>query len=169
VFYIGLHFLNIFIKEVKGQLMNYLLMVETWVVVAIVLSLAEIIIPGGILLNLGIASILVALGIKFAILDTWVMVLTVWFIVATFLLFFLNFFTNKFFGGKQLVENTDEELDIFGKEVLVIENIGPGSQQGRVEFQGTTWSALGDGSEIKAGQQAKIICKENISLVVEQV
>jgi len=149
--------------------MNYLLMVETWVIVAIVLSLAEIIIPGGILLNLGIASILVALGIKFAILDTWVMVLTVWFIVATFLLFFLNFFTNKFFGGKQLVENTDEELDIFGKEVLVVENIGPGTHKGRVEFQGTTWSALGDGSEIKAGKHAKIICKENISLVVEQL
>ncbi len=149
--------------------MNYLLMVETWVIVAIVLSLAEIIIPGGILLNLGIASILVALGIKFAILDTWVMVLTVWFIVATFLLFFLNFFTNKFFGGKQLIENTDEELDLFEKEVLVIENIGPGTKKGRVEFQGTTWSALGDGSEIKAGEHAKIICKENISLVVEQV
>ena len=149
--------------------MNYLLMVETWVIVAVVLSLAEIIVPGGILLNLGIASVFVALGIKFAILDTWVMVLTVWFIVATFLLFFLNFFTNKFFGGKQLVENADEELDLFGKEVLVVENIGPGINKGRVEFQGTTWSALGDGSEIKAGKHAKIICKENISLVVEQV
>jgi inner membrane protein len=150
-------------------MMDYLLMVETWIMLAVFLSLAEIIIPGGILLNLGIASVLVALGIKFAILDTWIMVLTVWFIIATFLLFFLNFFTNKFFGGKQAIENVDEELDIFGKEVLVIENIGPGTQKGRVEFQGTTWSALGDGSEIKAGNHAKIICKENISLVVEQV
>ncbi|PCI59162.1 MAG: hypothetical protein COB35_12105 [Gammaproteobacteria bacterium] len=149
--------------------MDYLMMFETWIIVAIVLSLAEIIIPGGILLNLGIASVLVALGIKFAILDTWVMVLTVWFIVATFLLFFLNFFTNKFFGGKQSIDNTDEELDIFGKNVLVIDNIGPGTQKGRVEFQGTTWSALGDGSEIKSGSTAKIICKDNISLVVEKV
>ena len=150
-------------------MMDYLMMFETWIIVAIVLSLAEIIIPGGILLNLGIASVLVALGIKFAILDTWVMVLTVWFIVATFLLFFLNFFTNKFFGGKQSIDNTDEELDIFGKNVLVIDNIGPGTQKGRVEFQGTTWSALGDGSEIKSGSTAKIICKDNISLVVEKV
>jgi len=149
--------------------MNYLLMVETWIVVAVVLSLAEIIIPGGILVNLGIASLIVALGIKFAILDTWVMVLTVWFIVATFLLFFLNFFTNKFFGGDQSIDNTDEELDIFGKDVLVIDNIGPGTQKGRVEFQGTTWTALGDGSEITAGSHAKIICKDNISLVVEKI
>jgi len=149
--------------------MNYLLMVETWVILAIVLSLAEIIIPGGILLNLGIASIFVAIGIKFAILDTWSMVLTVWFIIATFLLFFLNYFTNKFFGGEQIIENVDEELDIFGKEVLVIDNIGPGKQMGRVKFQGTTWSALGDGSKITAGSHAKIVCKDNISLVVEQL
>ncbi len=149
--------------------MDYLLMVETWVIVAVVLSLAEIIVPGGILLNLGLASLLVALGIKFAILDTWVMVLTVWFIVATFLLFFLNFFTNKFFGSKQTVDNVDEDLDVFGREVLVVDNIGPGTQKGRVEYQGTTWSALGDGSEIVAGSHAKIICKDNISLVVEKV
>jgi len=148
--------------------MNYILMVETWIVVAVVLSLAEIVIPGGILVNLGIASLIVALGIKFAILDTWVVVLTVWFIVATFLLFFLNFFTNKFFGGGQSIDNTDEELDLFGKDVLVIDNIGPGAQKGRVEFQGTTWTALGDGSEILAGCHAKIICKDNISLVVEK-
>lgn len=149
--------------------MNYLLMVETWIVVAVVLSLAEIVIPGGILVNLGIASLIVALGVKFAILDTWVMVLTVWFIVATFLLFILNFFTNKFFGGEQSIDNTDEELDIFGKDVLVIDNIGPGTKKGRVEFQGTTWTALGDGSEIIAGNHAKIICKDNISLVVEKI
>jgi hypothetical protein len=135
----------------------------------VVLSLAEIIIPGGILVNLGIASLIVALGIKFAILDTWVMVLTVWFIVATFLLFFLNFFTNKFFGGDQSIDNTDEELDVFGKDVFVIDNIGPGTHKGRVEFQGTTWTALGDGSEITAGSHAKIICKDNISLVVEKI
>jgi len=149
--------------------MNYLLMVETWIIVAVILSLAEIVIPGGILFNLGIASLIVAIGIKFAILDTWVMVLTVWFIVATFLLFILNFFTNKFFGGEKSIDNTDEELDIFGKDVLVIDNIGPGTQKGRVAFQGTTWTALGDGSEITAGSHAKIICKDNISLVVEKI
>ncbi len=149
--------------------MDFLLMFETWILVAVVLSLAEIIIPGGILLNLGIASLVVALSIKFAIVDTWVMVLTLWFIVATFLLFIVNFFTNKIFGSAQSIDNVDDELDIFGQEVIVVENIGPGTKKGRVEFQGTTWSALGDGSEIKAGSHAKIVCKENISLVVEQL
>ena len=68
----------------------------------------------------------------------------------------------------ETVGNIYEELDIYGKEVLVTENIGPGTHAGRVEFQGTTWTALGDGSEIMAGSHATIVCKENISLVVEQ-
>jgi hypothetical protein len=147
--------------------MNYLMMFETWLIAAILLSLAEIVIPGGILINLGIASLVVSLAVKFAIVDSWVMALTVWFIVATFMLFIVNIFTNKFFGGEQHTDNTDEDLDIFGHEAEVVETIGPGTKKGRVSFQGTTWSALGDGSEIPAGTKVQIVCKENISLVVE--
>jgi inner membrane protein len=148
--------------------MDILMMFETWFIVALVLSLAEIVIPGGILINLGIASILVAFGVKFAILDTWVMTLTAWFIIATFLLFVLNFFTNKWFGSAQTIENTDEDLAIFGEQALVVETIGPGQNKGRVAFHGTTWSALGDGTKIEQGSSVKIICKDNISLVVER-
>lgn len=147
--------------------MNYLLMFETWFIAAVLLSLAEIVIPGGILLNLGIASLAVAFAVKFAIVDTWVMALTTWFIVATIMLFVVNIFTNKLFGAKQLVENTDEDLDIYGQQAEVTEAIGPGRNKGRVSFQGTSWTALGDGSEIVAGSQVKVICKDNISLIVE--
>ena len=85
------------------------------------------------------------------------------------LVIFPFLFTKKLFKSDETIGNVHEELDIFGQEVQVLENIGPGQQKGRVEFQGTTWSALGDGSEIPAGTQVRIICKENISLVVEVV
>lgn len=83
------------------------------------------------------------------------------------LLIAVYFITERFFPGETTVENIYEELDIYGKNVRVIEQIGPGTQAGRVEFQGTTWTALGDGTIIDAGSQASIVCKENISLVVE--
>ena len=47
--------------------------------------------------------------------------------------------------------------------------LGPGTHAGRVEFQGTTWTALSDGSELEKGSHATIVCKENISLVVEPI
>ena len=146
--------------------MEYILFFETWVVLAILFACIEIFVPGGILLNLGFASLLVAVGVYFKILDTWAITLTAWFISASFLLFILYFFTNRLFSSEQTIENTDEELDIYGKEVDVIETIGPGTHAGRVKFQGTSWPALGDGRTINIGEKVTIVCKDNISLVV---
>jgi len=147
--------------------MEYILFFETWIILAILFACLEIFVPGGILLNLGVASLLVAIGVQQQILDTWVLTLTTWFILATFLLILVYFITERFFAGETTIENIYEEVDIYGKTVLVLEQIGPGTQAGRVEYQGTTWTALGDGSIILAGNQASIVCKENISLVVE--
>jgi len=148
-------------------MVEYILFFETWIVLAILFACAEIFVPGGILLNLGIASLLVAIGVQQQFLDTWTLTLTTWFILASLLLFILYFVTERFFSGEYTVENTYEELDIYGKEVEVTEKIGPGTHAGRVEFQGTTWTALSDGSELNKGSHATIVCKENISLVVE--
>ncbi len=149
--------------------MEYILFFETWIVLAILFSCLEIFVPGGILLNLGLASLLVAIGVQQQILDTWALTLTAWFIFASILLFVLYFFTEKFFKGEHTIENVYEELDIYGKEVIVTENIGPGTHAGRVSYQGTTWTALSDGSELTAGSHATIVCKDNISLVVEPI
>ena len=147
--------------------MEYILYYETWIVLAILFSCLEIFVPGGILLNLGIASLLIAIGVQQQLLDTWVVTLTAWFICASILLFILYFFTERFFKGEQTIGNIYEELDIYGKEVVVTERIGPGTHAGRVSYQGTTWSALSDGQELAEGTHATIVCKDNISLVVE--
>jgi membrane protein implicated in regulation of membrane protease activity len=147
--------------------MDFILLFETWIILALILACAEFFIPGGILINLGIASFFVAFGVKFGWLDTWIFTLTVWFMLASALLFIVYFFTDKFLTDEKRVDNVYEEVDIYGKDVLVTEKIGPGTQAGRVEFQGTTWTALSDGSEITAGSHATIVCKENISLIVE--
>ncbi|MGL4515765.1 MAG: NfeD family protein, partial [Shewanella sp.] len=72
-------------------------------------------------------------------------------------------------GGDSHVDNTDEELEIYNQIAHVKQTIGPGQTPGRVEFQGSEWPALGDGSVIAVGSQVRIICRENIALVVEPV
>jgi len=149
--------------------MDFILLFETWIVLAIILSIAELFIPGGILFNLGIASLIVALGVHQKFLDTWVITLTAWFICASVLLFVLYFITERFFNGVQTIDNVHEDLDIYGKDVIVTETIGPGIHAGRVEFQGTTWNALSDGTKLNTGSHASIVCKDNISLIVEPI
>ncbi|WP_394176854.1 NfeD family protein [Thalassotalea litorea] len=140
-----------------------------WGGLGVLMMLLEIIIPGGIIIFLGISAVVVALTLQLGLIDHWVHAFTCWFILSLLLLLLFRNITQKMVGGDTRIDNTDEELDMFGAEVEVVETIGPGNQKGRVMFQGSSWTALGDGSEIKPGEAAKVICRENISLVVERI
>ncbi|MBB1269024.1 NfeD family protein [Shewanella sp. SR44-3] len=138
-----------------------------WACLGVVLMLAEIIVPGGIVVLLGAASLLVAGALAIGVVEGIVQSLTLWFILSIVLLLSFRHITQQLIGGDSHQDNTDEELDLYNKIALVKEVIGPGEKSGRVTFQGADWTALGDGSEIKAGTQVRIICRENIALIVE--
>ncbi|MCF1427427.1 MAG: NfeD family protein [Shewanella sp.] len=138
-----------------------------WAAVGVILMLAELIIPGGVVVLLGTACLIVAAATAIGLVSGLSQSLTLWFISSIILLLAFRSLTQKLFGGDAHVDNTDEELDMFQRPALVKQTIGPGQHQGRVEFQGTEWPALGDGSEIHPGTQVKVICRENIALVVE--
>ncbi|QLE87175.1 MULTISPECIES: NfeD family protein [Shewanella] len=140
-----------------------------WAVIGVVLMLAEIIVPGGIVILVGAACLIVAAALTFGIVDGFVQSMTLWFIASMVLMLVFRQVTQRMIGGDAHVDNTDEELDLYNQQAVVKVTIGPGQQQGRVEFQGTEWTALGDGSEIVAGTPVKVICRENIALVVEPI
>lgn len=138
-----------------------------WACLGVILMLAEIIIPGGIVILLGGACLVVAGALAVGFVDGIVQALTLWFIASIVLLLSFRQVTQKLVGGDVHVASTDEELELYNQIALVKEAIGPAQKQGRIEFQGTEWSALGDGSEIAAGTRVRIICRENIAFVVE--
>ncbi|WOT05496.1 NfeD family protein [Shewanella youngdeokensis] len=140
-----------------------------WSCIGIVLMLAEIILPGGIVILLGAACLVVALALGVGVVEGIVQSLTLWFIVSMVLLLLCRQLTQKLVGGDSHVGNTDEEFDIYNQLATVKQDIGPAQQTGRIEFQGSEWSALGDGSVILAGTQVRIICRDNIALVVEPI
>lgn len=140
-----------------------------WGCIGLVLMLAELVIPGGIVILLGGACLVVAAALGIGLVEGIVQSLTLWFISSMVLLLGFRQVTQNLIGGDSHVDNTDEELDIYNKIALVKETIGPAQHAGRIEFQGVEWSALGDGSEIAAGTQVRIICRENIGLIVEPV
>jgi membrane protein implicated in regulation of membrane protease activity len=140
-----------------------------WAVVGLVLMLAEIIVPGGIIILLGAACLVVAGALAIGLVEGLVQSLTLWFIAAIVLLLAFRQVTQRLVGGDSHVDNTDEAIDLYNQLARVKQTIGPGQTQGRVEFQGSEWPALGDGSIIIAGTEVRIICRENIALVVEPI
>ena len=137
-----------------------------WLTVGAVLMLLELIIPGGIVFFLGSACVVVATAVYFKLVTTWVSALTLFFVSSLVLIITLRALFSRFIEGDSTVANTSEILDEVGEIVEVIETIGPADKVGTVKFRGTAWRALGEGKELPAGSLARIVSRENISLLV---
>ncbi len=149
--------------------MDFLLNVWFWVILAAVFIVAELVIPGGIIIFLGIAGLIVAISMQLGFVASWANALTLWFISSLVLVVLLRGIAQKMLGGDSSVANTDEDVDALGEIVEVVKTIGPGEAKGRVVFRDIRWNAVSDGSEIPAGEKAKIVYRDNITLVVEKI
>jgi membrane protein implicated in regulation of membrane protease activity len=79
----------------------------------------------------------------------------------------MQFLFKSFCVGATSKSNIDEDVDCFGKIVVVIHDIGEEHNNGRINFQGTEWAACSHQVSIDAGGKAKIIGRENLVWVVE--
>ncbi|MCL1078947.1 NfeD family protein [Parashewanella spongiae] len=141
--------------------------VVIWAAIGLFLILAEIILPGGIVILLGAACLVVSSFLWAGFVEGIAQSMTLWFITSIILMLLFRGFTQKMIGGDAHVDNTDEAIDVYGQLAVVVETIGPGEHQGRINFQGSDWPAVADGSEIGAGESVRIICQQNIAYVVE--
>ena len=108
-------------------------------------------------------------AIYIGLVSTWTSALTLFFISSLGLVIILRSFFSRFIEGDSSVANTEELLDDLDEFVEVIKTIGPADKAGMVKFKGTQWKALGDGQEIAIGSTARIVSRENITLLVKPV
>ncbi len=143
-------------------------MLTTWIVAGAVLIVLELIVPGMVLVFLGAGALLVALLVWLGLVQTWVASITTWFIASLVLLLVLRGFLQRFISGDAETQSTDEEFDIYGKVVDVVEAIGP-DKEGRIRYRGTTWQAACYDNTLEAGTKAQIVCRENLIWIVQPV
>jgi membrane protein implicated in regulation of membrane protease activity len=136
-----------------------------WLASGLVMILLELVIPGGIIVFLGGAAIIVAAGIYLGLITNVVTALITFFISSILLLLVFRSLFMKYFEGDYQVHQTDEQALDIGKIVEVIETIYP-HKEGRVRFRATTWLAQSE-SEIIAGKKAVIVEKKESVWVVK--
>lgn len=137
-----------------------------WIIAALVLMAAELIVPGGIIFFLGGGCLIVAGALWLGLVTTWVNTLTLFFITSLVLVLSLRSFFTRFAGGDYSQANTEEIIDDLDEIAEVLEPIGPGENIGMINFRGTAWRALGNGQEIAAGVQVRIVARDNITYIV---
>jgi membrane protein implicated in regulation of membrane protease activity len=135
-----------------------------WFLIGLVLFLLELVIPGFFIFFFGLGAWITALVCLIWEPGTNLQIIIFAVTSVLSLIALRRMIQKKFFYSKgNLSEEVEDEFT--GKEALATTDIGP-DKSGKVEFKGTTWKAESK-SEIKEGQKAIIIEKENFTLIVK--
>lgn len=134
-----------------------------WFLVGLGLVLAELAVPGIILVFIGVAAWLVAIldwiGVDSLSIQLWVFGIT-----SIVLVFGARRFVKGWFTGKESSENGDIDEEFVGKIVTVVSDIEP-EGFGLVELKGAQWKATSHES-LAEGSQAVVTARNNITLEV---
>jgi membrane protein implicated in regulation of membrane protease activity len=139
-----------------------------WIGAGIVLALLELVVPGAVLVFLGLAAVIVGLLLMTGLISGVVQAFTAWFIISLILLFTLRGLAQRFMPGEESWQSTDEDADAYGLIVEVSETIEK-MEQGRIRFRDSTWPATCYEQTLETGAKARIVTRDNLVWVVEPV
>ncbi len=90
--------------------------------------------------------------------------------VSTALLLLLRSTLARLFGRPETSRATvSDEVRLYGSVVEVVAEVRPGSNDGRVRIDGTSWPATSSGDVLPAGSRARLLRRETLVWVVDSV
>ena len=138
-----------------------------WAIFGLVLMALELVLPGLIIVFLGMAAVVVAVCVYFGWIEGWFYLVTTWLVIAFFLTMVLRSFFYRLMPGDSEYGEYDEDEEAAGTIVDVVANISKDDKEGRIKFRGTTWIAMSQGPIIEAGSKAKLITRKDLIWYVE--
>ena len=140
-----------------------------WLGSGIFLMAIEFLIPGLVMVFVGLGALTVALGMYLGYIDEIVQQFITFFISSIIYLLTLRFLVLRFFTSVTRKENFDEDEEVMGSIVELVADINSG-EFGRVEHSGSSWQARAEGDQtILKGEQVKIIGRDNITWIVQKI
>ncbi len=140
-----------------------------WLGSGIFLMAIEFLVPGLVMVFVGLGSLTVVFGMHFGYIDGILQQFTTFFISSIIYLLTLRFLVLRFVPSVTRKENIDEDEEVMGSIVEIVAEITSG-EFGRVEHSGSSWQARAEGDQtILKGEQVKIIGRENITWIVKKI
>ena len=140
-----------------------------WLGSGIFLMAVEFLVPGLVMVFVGLGSLTVVFGMHFGYIDGILQQFTTFFISSIIYLLTLRFLVLRFVPSFTRKENIDEDEEVMGSIVEIVADINSG-ELGRVEHSGSSWQARAEGDQtILKGEQVKIIGRDNITWIVQKI
>ena len=142
---------------------------SVWLGSGIFLMAIEFLVPGLVMVFVGLGSLTVVFGMHFGYIDGILQQFITFFISSIIYLLTLRFLVLRFVPSVTRKENIDEDEEVMGSIVEIVADINSG-EFGRVEHSGSSWQARAEGDQtILKGEQVKIIGRENITWIVQKI
>jgi membrane protein implicated in regulation of membrane protease activity len=140
-----------------------------WLGSGIFLMAIEFLVPGLVMVFVGLGSLTVVFGMHFGYIDGILQQFTTFFISSIIYLLTLRFLVLRFVPSVTRKANIDEDEEVMGSIVEIVADINSG-EFGRVEHSGSSWQARAEGDQtILKGEQVKIIGRDNITWIVQKI
>jgi len=140
-----------------------------WLGSGIFLMAIEFLVPGLVMVFVGLGSLTVVFGMHFGYIDGILQQFITFFISSIIYLLTLRFLVLRFVPSVTRKENIDEDEEVIGSIVELVEDINSG-EFGRVKHSGSSWQARAEGDQtILKGEQVKIIGRDNITWIVQKI
>ena len=140
-----------------------------WLSSGIFLTAIEFLVPGLVMVFVGLGALTVALGMHLGHVDGVLEQYITFFISSIIYLLTLRFLVLRFVPSASRKENIDEDEEVMGAIVEIVADINSG-EIGRVVHSGSTWQARAEGDQaILKGEQVKIIGRDNITWIVQKI
>lgn len=137
-----------------------------WVILGGVLIVAELVVPGAVLMFLGGGAWIVAVALKLGLVNEPLSAFTLWFVTSLGLILSLRSVLQRWMPSESDHHPIDEEAEGEGEIVEVVEDIASDHASGRVRFRGSTWSARALDKPVPAGHKARLMYREQLVWVV---
>lgn len=138
-----------------------------WFGAGVIFLLAEFVLPGLVVLFLGLGAMLVALGRWLHLLEGVISSFTAWFIISLVLVIFLRQLLARFVPAETSYQSPEENLNAQGTVVEVLDAVDDQHSDGRIRFQGSSWPATCLEGRIASGSKARLLYRDNVVWVVE--
>jgi len=138
-----------------------------WFITGCTLMLAELFVPGLVIVFLGIAALMVSFFLWAGVLSGIINSFIAWLFLSLLLVLFLRRFAVRLFPSESSYQLVEEDIDTIGTVVDVVETVHENDNKGRISFGGTTWPAISNHGTIEAGKKATLLYRDDISWVIE--
>ncbi|MFP6665056.1 MAG: NfeD family protein [Deltaproteobacteria bacterium] len=138
-----------------------------WLWFGLVLALAEFVVPGLVVVFVGMGAMTVALFLSLGWIEHLPAQFTTWFIASMLYTVFLRMAVLHFFPMDTIRQEIDDIKQDIGTRARVTEKIS-GSAAGRIQHRESTWPAiLPDSQEALPGEEVRITGRDNLTWKVE--